>query len=46
MALYMSIVEDYIEYLKDHKRLDEAASKLASVVNNDNFASKLLIIVH
>ncbi|XP_065332050.1 pre-mRNA-splicing factor syf1 homolog [Cloeon dipterum] len=32
--------EDYIEYLVSIERLDEAAIKLASIVNNENFVSK------
>lgn len=32
--------EDYIEYLKSIDRLDEAAVKLAEIVNNEDFVSK------
>ena len=33
-------VEDFIDYLKSIDRLDEAAVKLAAVVNKENFHSK------
>lgn len=32
--------EDYIEYLSNINRLDEAALKLAFIVNHDDFVSK------
>ncbi|XP_053320367.1 pre-mRNA-splicing factor SYF1 [Spea bombifrons] len=32
--------EEYIEYLRSMDRLDEAASRLAVIVNQDNFVSK------
>lgn len=32
--------EDYVDYLKSIDRLDEAAIRLAQIVNKDNFASK------
>jgi pre-mRNA-splicing factor SYF1 len=32
--------EDYIEYLATIGRLDEAAIKLAGIVNNENYVSK------
>lgn len=32
--------EDYIEYLVSIDRLDEAAVKLAEIVNKENFVSK------
>jgi pre-mRNA-splicing factor SYF1 len=33
-------VEDYIDYLKSVGKFDEAATRLATVVNDDHFASK------
>ena len=32
--------EEYIEYLKSSDRLDEAAQRLATVVNDERFVSK------
>ena len=32
--------EEYVDYLKSIDRLDEAAVKLANIVNKDNFVSK------
>ena len=40
MQLCPEDTEDYIEYLKGIERLDEAALKLAEVVNNLKFVSK------
>eukprot|EP00123_Amoebidium_parasiticum_P017227 comp23760_c1_seq1/m.41135 comp23760_c1_seq1/g.41135 ORF comp23760_c1_seq1/g.41135 comp23760_c1_seq1/m.41135 type:complete len:846 (-) comp23760_c1_seq1:271-2808(-) len=40
LKLEPSDVEDYIEYLVSIHRLDEAAIRLASVVNDDKFVSK------
>ncbi|XP_055320314.1 pre-mRNA-splicing factor syf1 homolog [Sitodiplosis mosellana] len=40
LKLYPEDSEEYIEYLTDAGRLDEAAQQLASVVDNEHFVSK------
>ena len=40
MQLYPEDAEDYIEYLISIGRLDEAAMKLAYIVNKEDFVSK------
>ncbi|XP_018799467.1 PREDICTED: pre-mRNA-splicing factor SYF1 [Bactrocera latifrons] len=40
LKLFPEDAEEYIEYLIDVERLDEAAQQLASVVDNEHFVSK------
>lgn len=40
LKLFPEDAEDYIEYLSSIERLDEAAVKLAYIVNKENFVSK------
>lgn len=40
LKLFPENAEEYIEYLQNAGRLDEAAQQLASVVDNENFVSK------
>ncbi|KAG1714240.1 Pre-mRNA-splicing factor SYF1 [Nymphon striatum] len=40
LKLYPENAEQYIEYLKSINRLDDAAQKLAELVNKDNFISR------
>ncbi|KAM8973129.1 pre-mRNA-splicing factor SYF1 [Pelodytes ibericus] len=40
LKLFPENAEEYIEYLRSVGRLDEAASRLAAIVNQDDFVSK------
>ncbi|KAM3927342.1 pre-mRNA-splicing factor SYF1 [Leptodactylus fuscus] len=40
LKLFPENAEEYIEYLRSIDRLDEAASRLAAIVNQDDFVSK------
>lgn len=40
LKLFPEDAEEYIEYLTENGKLDEAAQQLASVVDNENFVSK------